>query len=369
MTSHEQRPENAFYQGFLIAALIFSALALAASPARSETTAKNATKNTAENTVASSASELPALPEAIASFGAAIHNDAVYVYGGHVGKTHAHSVENLSHRFRRLDLKSSSKGWEDLGEVPGLQGLAMVSLNGKVCRVGGLTARNLRADEEEDLHSVADFVCYDASTARWQDYPPMPTPRSSHDAVVINGHLYVVGGWQLKGTGEKPVWATDLAILDPQAGIWRTVPQSFQRRALAAATTGGKLYVFGGLGTDGTSRDVNVFDPATEIWIQGPELPKMQGKMKGFGVSAFGVGERIFLSGADGIIHAIGGETGVWQEDLGKLRTPRFFHRLLPHGERLVFIAGASQEGHLSSTESHAIATLGDAAPADSTEE
>ena len=35
----------------------------------------------------------PDLIDAVASFGAVAHDDALYVYGGHVGRTHAHSIE------------------------------------------------------------------------------------------------------------------------------------------------------------------------------------------------------------------------------------------------------------------------------------
>jgi len=88
------------------------------------------------------AEALPPLPEGIASFGAAVAGDYLYVYGGHIGQTHEHSVENLSRGFRRLNLGNSGRGWEDLGEVAGLQGVALVAHGGKVYKVGGMTADN-----------------------------------------------------------------------------------------------------------------------------------------------------------------------------------------------------------------------------------
>ena len=53
------------------------------------------------------------LPEAVSSFGAAERDGFLYVFGGHVGRAHAHSRENLSHAFRRRSLDGRGT-WESL---------------------------------------------------------------------------------------------------------------------------------------------------------------------------------------------------------------------------------------------------------------
>src|SRR5262245_16950570 len=73
------------------------------------------------------AEALPPLPQGLASFGAAVHDHYLYVYGGHIGRTHEHSVEDQTRRFQRLDL-DSPKAWEDLGEFEALQGVALVAV-------------------------------------------------------------------------------------------------------------------------------------------------------------------------------------------------------------------------------------------------
>ena len=304
--------------------------------------------------------ELPPVPVKVASFGAAVAGDSLYVYGGHVGRTHQHSVQNLSHRFFRLPLTNPSEGWQDLGEVKGLQGLPMVPWGDQVCRVGGLDALNNQDAEEEDLVSTDSVACFDPESNAWKALPSLPLPRSSHDAVVAGDHLYVVGGWQLRGAGNEPHWHNTMEVLDLSAAepAWRSVEQPFERRALAAAAAGGKVYAFGGLGEDGTSQRVNVYDVATDSWSEGPELPPMAKRMKGFGVSAFGVGDTVYLSGADGIVHSLEAGAEAWTTGLARLETPRFFHRLLPHGDRLLFVAGAARSGHLGSIETLALDSL-----------
>src|SRR5688572_30188124 len=84
---------------------------------------------------------LPKLPAAITSFGAAVADGSLYLYGGHIGKAHAHSRDNLADAFVRLDLNRPQQ-WESLPMQEKLQGLAMVAWQGSVIRIGGVNARN-----------------------------------------------------------------------------------------------------------------------------------------------------------------------------------------------------------------------------------
>ena len=44
------------------------------------------------------------------------------------------------------------------------------------------------------------------------------------------------------------------------------------RRNHASTAVGGKLYVFGGLGAGGSLNTAEVYDPASDSWVQGPSL-------------------------------------------------------------------------------------------------
>jgi len=202
-------------------------------------------------------------------------------------------------------------------------------------------------------------ACFDEGAGTWRRLPPLPRPRSSHDAVVVGETLYVAGGWQLR-TGEgEPVWQTTLAMLDLEADrpVWRSVEQPFQRRALAVAAAGGKVFVLGGMSPQGTSSRVDIYDIATGAWSRGPDFPMVEG-LKGFGASAYGVGDRVFASGFDGRLHALPAGVHQWQENMGKVDASRFFHRLLHQADRLLILGGAGSEGHLASVESLPVETL-----------
>lgn len=88
--------------------------------------------------------EFPPLPAAVSSFGATACDGYLYVYGGHVGKTHSYDTKTVIGTFHRLKLDSGTK-WEELPGGPIAQGLNLVTHSGKVYRVGGMQPRNAAA--------------------------------------------------------------------------------------------------------------------------------------------------------------------------------------------------------------------------------
>lgn len=287
------------------------------------------------------------LPRGITSFGAAVIGDWLYVYGGHFGRPHHYSNTSQSDQLSRLNLSKASN-WEVVAKGPRLQGLAMVAHGDKLYRVGGFTAHN-QEDDDHDLRSVPDFVRFHAETGQWESLPPLPEPRSSHDAVVIGNKLYVAGGWRLGGEDpewHQTAWVTDLS---QEKIVWKPLPEPpFQRRAVSLGHLNGKLYVIGGMQSKGgpTTR-VDVFDPVSAQWSQGPSLidPKAdadRGKgMEGFGSSAYMVGGRLFVSTYGGNVQVLDSDHASWRIS-AKLEDDRFFHRMLPFNGRLLLVGGAS---------------------------
>jgi hypothetical protein len=291
--------------------------------------------------------EYAPLPEGITSFGAAIVDDVLYVYGGHKGRPHHYYKSGQVNELWQLDLNSGAS-WEVVTKGPHLQGLALVAHGGKLYRVGGFAAHN-DEDEQHDLRSVADFSRFDPQTKQWESLTPLPEPRSSHDAVVIGDSLYVVGGWQLSGAEENwhtTAWVADLAA---EKIAWRQLPTPpFQRRAIALGHLGGKLYVIGGMQQEGgpTTR-VDVFDPASSKWSPGPGLidPKSDADadegMEGFGSSACTVAGQLFVSTYGGNLQCLDGSAEKWRVTR-QLKEDRFFHRMLLHNDHLLQVGGAS---------------------------
>jgi N-acetylneuraminic acid mutarotase len=180
---------------------------------------------------------------------------------------------------------------------------------------------------------------------------PLPEGRSSHGAVVVDGRLYVIAGWELRGS-QKPRWHTTSLVLDLSATQpeWKELPkQPFERRALAAEAAGGKLLVTGGLIQGGISSQSDIFDLKSQTWSKGPDIPGT--KMNAIGMAACTLDGRILANGMDGDIYRLDRDGASW-EVVGKLQPPRFHHHLfaLQPGV-LLSVGGATRTGKVLAVE------------------
>ena len=284
-----------------------------------------------------------ALPEAVSSFGAIASDGFVYLYGGHTGTSHNYSTATASGQFYRLDLKNPIN-WDVLPGGAQLQGMNLAAHKGKIYIAGGMQPRNAPGTPA-DNHSVADVACYDPATKKWSPMPALPEPRSSHDVVALDGKLYVVGGWWLKGKAQKPTWqrvslVLDLAAAEPK---WTSMHQPFERRALAAAAVDGKLYVLGGMNDQGViSTNVEIYDPKTERWSFGLPFPGEENN--GFSPAACELAGKLYLSVANGRVYRL--DANAWT-DVGGVPDGRLVARLVPaSSNRLLVLGGSTKNGN-----------------------
>jgi uncharacterized GH25 family protein/outer membrane protein assembly factor BamB len=280
---------------------------------------------------------LAPMPQAASSFGAVACDGWLYVYGGHVVRTHNYSTEAVSRRFHRLNL-ADGKTWEELAGGPGVQGMNLAAHNGKIYRVGGMEPRN-KPGEDEDNHSLADVSCFDPAKGKWEALTPLPVPRSSHDVAVVDGKLYVIGGWNMTGDDGQD-WLSNMLVLDLSAAKpeWKSIEQPFQRRALIAAVAEGKIYVMGGFTEEETpSLNVDIYDTRTGQWTIGPKLPGPP--MNGFAPAACTLDGKVYVSVGDGNLLRLNEAAGRW--DHVTKNTPRIVHRLAPHESKILVLGGA----------------------------
>lgn len=289
------------------------------------------------------------LPRGITSFGAAVDGNWLYVIGGHWGERHHYSRETYSDGFRRLNLLDRMT-WEELPGGVALQSVALVADEGYVYRVGGATARNAPG-EENDMHSVDEAARFSVAEKAWEPLPPLPQRRSSHDAVVHDGKLYVIGGWRLSGEGTKPSWHDTAYVMDLRAEelTWKALPKPpFQRRAMGLTATKNKIYVIGGMKPDGqTTTRVDIYDVTAAKWKRGPDYPK--GEFHA--IMACAVGDTVYANGLDGMLNRLGSD-GRWQ-GFCPLTFPRFFHRLVAVSDsEILALGGAALGGKIRQIES-----------------
>ena len=274
---------------------------------------------------------LPALPVGLTSFGLAAHDDAVYLLGGYFGRPHDYRAEHQSPTLYVLPAGASA--WQELDALErGMQSVALVTVTRdrtRLHRVGGMQVR-----DGEGMFSVAEHAAYDPARGTWTELPPLPEPRSSHDAIAHGADLYVAGGWNLAGSPRHSEFATTLLRFDGER--WHATESPLRRRAFGLAATTHHLVAIGGLGEDGVSQGVDVFDTRNGEWTEGPAFP---GTRTGFGVAALGIGEDVFASSHDGVVRRWRVGSDAW-EDVGVLAFPRFFHRMVPNGDGVAVVGG-----------------------------
>jgi len=95
------------------------------------------------------------------------------------------------------------------------------------------------------------------------------TARHESSAVKIGDGLYVFGG-----RGERP-----LQVLDLKTQRWRTLaPPPLEIHHAQAVAYGGRIHVISGLTgkfpEEPSLEKVYIFDPATNVWSEGPQIPR-----------------------------------------------------------------------------------------------
>jgi len=132
------------------------------------------------------------------------------------------------------------------------------------------------------LPVVALLLCLHFPLAA-DSLPPLPEPVSNNAVAALKSH----GDWvlySLMGIGSARTWdaITSKAFIS-EAGLekWyplRQVPGTAGRIAAVAAGVHDHVYLLGGYVADASGRaqavpDVNIFDPGTEHWLRGSDMP------------------------------------------------------------------------------------------------
>jgi len=177
---------------------------------------------------------------------------------------------------------------------PAVENPAVVAHGGKLYAFGGSTSPFAGAQ--------TSAAVYDPASGQWTSLAPMQTGRGGANAQSAGGKIYVVGGMDSNGASLASV-----EVYNPATNSWAPAPAMATRRDNpGAAVLDGKLYVFGGRTRDADGTTVNgtlatteMFDPATGAWTPRAPMP---------------TGRRTMVVGLlDGKAQVMGGEGGAGQ--------------------------------------------------------
>ena len=137
---------------------------------------------------------------------------------------------------------------------------AISVVNGEIYAIGGRGWSGIQKEPDPYLSSVEVF---NPKTNQWQKRTEMPAPKTSHTASVINGKIYVIGGYVEEGNKVKNL--ATIESYDPATDCWtQEQDMLIGKSGHTTEVIDGKIYIFGG--SSRFSRDpltsVEVYDPS-----------------------------------------------------------------------------------------------------------
>jgi N-acetylneuraminic acid mutarotase len=150
----------------------------------------------------------------------------------------------------------------------------------------------------------AAVYAHEVATDIWWAGTDSPTRRYEHSAAVIGDYIYLTGGsytdwspWVGNFTAySKTVLEYDLTESYGSADAWNYMTSmEVGRSRLASTVLANKIYAIGGYNGDGPSIAVEMYDPATNTWVE--KFPLLSGRQSHAAVTVNG---KIYVIGGAG---------------------------------------------------------------------
>ena len=203
--------------------------------------------------------------------------------------------------------------WRVISQLPTERaGFSTAVVDGKIYLIGGTRFEHERGVRRADLPGIwrgpfgmSLVEMYDPETNTWQKLADMPTARSEPMTAVVDGKIYVLGGYIGKdnqGVNLKNLKAVEM--YDPQTDTWvRKQDMPTPRIDFGTGVVAGKIYAIGGRvhwkdrkpGSPGRIDLVEVYDPASDTWTKRSDMPT---RRDGIGTAV--VNDQIYAIGGSG---------------------------------------------------------------------
>ncbi len=285
--------------------------------------------------------KLPAMPVPRWEAGTVVLDDKLYVFGGYAPGPKS---------IKRADVfDPKNNRWKKLADLPSAITHMNAVLDGRSVWIAGGFKDGYKG------HAIAEVYKYDIDKDAYTEAPSLPKPRAGGGLALVGRHLHYLGGLLPDRDTDSPDhWVLDLDAVAKGDAKWKNAaPLPAPRNQFGTVTLDGRLYALGGQFHHDSGQDdqprVDIYDPKTDSWSRGPQLPKPHSHAEG---STFVSGGRIFMMGGmtrDGKRRRIDADivalstAGDWQV-LGRLPRPLSSPAAAIIGGRL-FVAGGSANG------------------------
>ena len=225
------------------------------------------------------------MPTARTGAAASVVNGKIYAIGGTALNRFELDVllpDNEVRRIRRWKPEElpivemydpETDTWTQKADMPTPRHTSTCVVDGKIYAIGGVAykIKSFRLDTVE---------VYDPVTDTWAKGKNMNHARAGAAVSVVDGKIYVMGGTGLPLIINHPVpFLSSIEVYDPKKKHWREIgDMSTAKSGHTASVINGKIYVMGGYfrNQGQTTKDfktIEIYHPRTRRWTQKPDMP------------------------------------------------------------------------------------------------
>ena len=169
----------------------------------------------------------------------------------------------------------AAEEWKVISQLPTKRSaFSTAVVDGKIYLIGGF----LRENKNGGPLGLSTVEVYDTKNNSWQRLTDMPTPRLLAGAAAMDGKIYVVGGFSwigIPGVDSKMLKVVE--VYDPQTDTWsRKQDMSLSRFGFGIGVVAGKIYAIGGENDFEEPQRLNqmeVYNPVSDTWGKQADMP------------------------------------------------------------------------------------------------
>jgi N-acetylneuraminic acid mutarotase len=227
-----------------------------------------------------------------------------------------------------------SKTWTNLPSKPlAVYDAQAAVINGLIYVPGGYTDGNMKEPTNK-------MEVFDTTTNNWSIKASLPTPLSGYGLVAFEGQLFVFGGWDGKQ------YRNTVYSYDPTSDSWQErTPMPTARAYPGVAEAAGRIYVIGGVYDMLPVNANEIYSPYRDLkdsnpWEDGFPIPEDR-----LGVKAVTIADTIYVFGGEpdqinrqGLIYFP--QTDVWQSLEAAPKSLGEYFGMTSIGTNLFFVGG-----------------------------
>ena len=215
------------------------------------------------------------MPTARSGVSVSVVDGKIYAIGGSKVKTIQvpRGFNSESEELATVEMYDpATDTWTQKADMPTRKKTMTCVVDGKIYAIGGWLTTN----EKPHLETVE---VYDPATDTWAKTQSMNRARCSAAIGVVNGEIYAIGGLGASPIQEQSdLYLSSVEVFNPKTNQWQEGTEMSAPKALhTASVIDGKIYVIGGYFTKDNEfkklSTIEIYDPTTDHWTQDQDLP------------------------------------------------------------------------------------------------